>query len=100
KDRHQNRDILNLGLNAMTLEPVRLSGDHLVQVVAPICQRVETTGGSHFLAAEKPLGTWMIPTPYMNVAVLWLISGILYLALCFSILPGIMSFGESLFSRR
>ncbi len=97
KNRFQSRDILELGLNYMALEPVRLSGERLVQVAAPICQEVESTGGAHFLAAEKCLGPWLIPTPYMNVLVLWLMSGILYLALYFSWLPKIMGLGRNVF---
>ena len=91
KDRYSNKDITGLALNSLTLEPVRLSGERLVQVAAPVCQPVEQTFGAHFLAASKRLGPWTLPTQVVDLAVLWFMSGALYASLYFSLLPRLLA---------
>ncbi|MFH1090165.1 MAG: ABC transporter permease, partial [Pseudomonadota bacterium] len=100
KDRHYNKDISHLALNALTLEAVRLSGERLVQVAAPACQPVEKTFGAHFLATAKRLGPWTLPTQLVDLTVLWLMSVLLFLSLNFSLLPRLMSLVGKLGKRK
>ncbi|TSA55183.1 MAG: ATP-binding cassette domain-containing protein [Planctomycetaceae bacterium] len=95
-----NKDIAKLVLNKQTLENVRLSGDRLVQVVGPICQKPESRWGeAHFLAAQKQLGPWTIDTAIFNVAVLWCLSALFYMALYFSLFPRLLHLGAAISKR-
>ncbi|HUU28251.1 MAG TPA: ATP-binding cassette domain-containing protein [archaeon] len=98
--RHYNKDIAELALNRLTLEPVRISGDRLVQTMVPICQEPESKWGkAHFMAAAKKIGSSHIPTLPFNVAVLWCQLVVLYIVLYFSLLPKIMAVGGSVMKR-
>ena len=95
-----SKDIATLVLNKHTLENVRLSGDRLVQVVGPICQKPESGWGeAHFLAAQKRLGSWTIDTAIFNVAVLWCLSALFYMALYFSLFPRLLKLGAAISKR-
>ncbi len=94
RDTHRNQAVAKLVLNLQGLEDVRLSGDRLVQLAVPICQRPTSPwGAAQFLAAEKRLGPWLLPTPIFDLAVLWAMSLVLYLALNLSLLPRLMAAG-------
>ncbi len=98
--RHYNEDIARLALNLLSLEPVRLSGDRLVQTTVPISQEPESKWGkAHFMAAEKKIGSGYIPTMPFNVAVLWCQFFVLYAVLYFSLLPKIMNASRMLIKR-
>lgn len=100
KDRHYNKDIAGLALNSLNFEPVRLSGERLVQLAAPVCQPVEQSFGAHFLAAFKRIGFWTLPTQLVDLAVLWFMSATLYVSLYFSLLPRLLALGERLCGRK
>lgn len=88
KRANYNKDIASLALNLRAGEGVRLSGDRLVQVVAPICQPPTSAwGGAPIMAAHKRLGRWLLPTFTFNLAVLWAMTIVLYTALTFALLP-------------
>ena len=88
KNTYYNEDIANLVLNVKDLEAVRLSGNRLVRVAAPIFQAPESKlGGAPFLAAAKRLGEWRIETLGFNLLVLGGMAVLLFLALAARLLP-------------
>ncbi|MBF0527866.1 MAG: hypothetical protein HQK55_01075 [Deltaproteobacteria bacterium] len=94
KREHYNKDIAALALNMKSLEAVRLSGDRLVQMIAPICQTPESSWGkAHFMAARKRFGPWLISTFTFNMIVLWCMAAMFYVILYFALLPRIASSG-------
>jgi len=98
--RHYNNGIEGLALNKITWEPVRLSGDRLVQTMYPICQEPESRWGkAHFMAAEKKIGSIHIPTMPFNVMVLWCQFVFLYAVLYFSILPKMLDLSRIVMKR-
>lgn len=98
QEKHFNKDISNLVLNAHTLESVRLSGERLVQVATPISQSPESRlGGAQFMAAHKRLGSWLVPTYAFNIAVLWAMGLFLFLTLQLRLLPRAFSASRKAF---
>lgn len=94
ESRHYNKDIAELALNKLNLEPVRLSGDRLVQTSCPIAQEPESKWGkAHFMSAEKKIGSIRLHTMPFNVAVMWGQIIVLYAILYFSLFPLIMNVG-------
>jgi ABC transport system ATP-binding/permease protein len=83
-----NKNINQLALNELELESVAVSGDHLVQKVLPIyCEPATSWGRSHFYAEKKRLGSAYVSTYDFNLAVLWILCLIEYLALFFRLCP-------------
>ena len=83
-----------MALNKLNLEPVRLSGDRLVQTSCPIAQEPESKWGkAHFMSAEKKIGSIRLHTMPFNVAVMWGQIIVLYAILYFSLFPLIMNVG-------
>jgi ABC transport system ATP-binding/permease protein len=96
QQRHFNQEIADLVMNVKSLESVRLSGERLVQVASPIAKAPESAwGAAHFFAAHKHLGTWTVPTYGFNIAVLWLMAGVLFATLYGKILPRLFAVGRS-----
>jgi len=88
KRSHYNKDIASLALNLRAGEAVRLSGERLLLVGAPICQPPESSWGqAPFMAAHKRLGSWTLPTFTFNLIVLWTMTVVLFGALYGAALP-------------
>jgi len=82
KSHHFNKEIANLVTNALSFETVRLSGERLVQVATPISRPPESSlGGAQFLSAHKRLGPFTVSTCTYNLAVIWTMVLLLFLAL-------------------
>lgn len=93
KQNHYNKNVAALALNTRSLDAVRLSGNRLVQVAAPICQTPESVAGqAHFMAAVKRIGTVAVSTPIFNLSVIWAMTAALFVTLQVRLLSGIMSF--------
>lgn len=91
KQSHYNKDVAVQALNTRSFETVRLSGNRLVQVAAPICQTPESVfGQAHFMSAVKRIGDGKINTPIFNLAVIWGMTAVLFVALQTRLFTGIM----------
>ncbi len=88
KNTHYNEDIANLVLNVRDLEAVRLSGNRLVRVAAPVFEEPESKlGCAPFLASSKRAGPWRMETLHFNLLVLGGMAVLLFLALAARLLP-------------
>jgi ABC transport system ATP-binding/permease protein len=88
KSTYYNEDIANLVLNVKDLEAVRLSGNRLVRVAAPVYEEPESNlGCAPFLASSKRVGSWRMETLYFNLLVLGGMAVLLFLALAARLLP-------------
>ncbi len=91
KSTYYNEDISSLVLNVKNLETVRLSGNRLVRVAAPVFQEPESKlGGAPFLAASKQVGSWRIETLNFNLLVLGAMAILLFFALAARLLPRLL----------
>lgn len=85
---HTNRTIQRQILNLHDLEPIGAAKDGLFQRTLPIYRTPESRWGqAHFLARYKRLGEYLVPTYPFNLAAIFLLTILLYLALCFRLLP-------------
>jgi ABC-type multidrug transport system ATPase subunit len=91
KSTYYNEDIASLVLNMKNLDTVRLSGNRLVRVAAPVFQEQESKlGGAPFLAASKQVGSWRIETLSFNLLVLGAMAILLFFALAAQLLPRLL----------
>lgn len=96
KNTHFNQDVANKVMNLLSFEYIRISGDRLVQVAAPIAQQPESRWGkAQFMAASKRIGDLVIPTYTFNLAVLWIMTAFLYVALYFRAMPRLLHLGRA-----
>ena len=97
KSAYYNDDIAELVLNVKNLEAIRLSGNRLVRVAAPIFQEPESKlGGAPFLAASKRIGPWRMETIHFNLLVLGAMAVVLFLALKTRLLTRLLNRKRSL----
>jgi ABC transport system ATP-binding/permease protein len=84
KQHHHNRALEELVLNISAKELFRETRNGIMQKVAPIYKKPDFDyGRSHFLSSEKRLAGIAISTLHFNLAMIWLMSLLLYLALYF-----------------
>jgi len=92
KSTYYNEDIAELVMNVKNLEAVRLSGNRLVRVAAPIFQEPESKlGGAPFLAVSKRIGSWRVETLSFNLLVLGGMAILLFLTLKARLLPRLLN---------
>jgi ABC transport system ATP-binding/permease protein len=76
-------------------------GDRILRIEKPGLMKAESKyGRAHFFAPEKTLGNYYIDTFWFNLVVLWLVSLILYLFLCFNLLQKLVISLERIRIRR
>ncbi|WP_421895427.1 ATP-binding cassette domain-containing protein [Marinoscillum sp.] len=79
---HFNESVSDLVENRNEFNKIIRSDNRLIQRKDPIFKEPYShTGRAHFYASEKIIGDWHIDTVYFNVAVLWVMIGLLYLLL-------------------
>ncbi|WP_370086804.1 ATP-binding cassette domain-containing protein [Ekhidna sp.] len=94
--RYHNEFLADLLMNRAHLDMVYRGEDQLIQKKDPIFMRpYSKIGRAQFYAPIKVLGDWEIPTFYFNIAFIWFMSVILYLALLDNTLKKIIKFFES-----
>ncbi len=92
--RNFNQEIADLVNNVKTFEKVRLSGEHLVQVAAPIAEMPDSKlGKAHFFAPWKQLGQIKVSTFVFNIIVLWTMVLALFALLYFKLFSRILNMG-------
>ena len=91
KMKYHNKSIENLVLNSDAKELYRKTPYGYMQKIAPIYKEPDFKNGrAHFLASQKNLFGYTIDTYFFNLAILWLMSTFLYIALYYNWLRKIM----------
>ncbi len=91
KMKYHNKSIENLVLNSDAKELYRKTPYGYMQKTAPIYKEPDFKNGrAHFLASQKNLFGYTIDTYFFNLAILWLMSTFLYIALYYNWLRKIM----------
>lgn len=94
--KYHNQFLADLLMNRAHLDMVYRGEDQLIQKKDPIFMRpYSKIGRAQFYAPIKVLGDWEIPTFYFNIAFIWFMAVILYLALLDNTLKKIIKFFES-----
>jgi hypothetical protein len=92
KQKYNNLAIEDLVMNAGSKEYYRETTDGLMQKVAPVYKVPDFNyGRAHFLASEKILFSLSIRTLFFNVAIIWLMTLFLYVALYFNWLRQVLN---------
>ena len=91
KRQHHNEKVAQLVLNRNDLHKIVKKDGFLLRKMDPIyMDPLKRNGRAHFLASEKRLGKWSVPTLHFNLAVIWVMSVILYVLLRYSILQKVL----------
>ncbi len=91
RKKHTNTSIQDQVLNLRDMEPVGAATDGLYHKTLPIYRVPESRwGAAHFLAGYKRLGQRLIPTWSFNLAAIYALTFVLYLALGFKVLPRLL----------
>ncbi|WP_436516505.1 ATP-binding cassette domain-containing protein [Ekhidna sp. To15] len=94
--KYHNEFLADLLMNRAHFDMVYRGEDQLIQKKDPIFMRpYSNIGRAHFYAPIKIIAGWEIPTFYFNMAFIWFMSIVLYLALLDNTLKKILKFFES-----
>jgi hypothetical protein len=97
KQTHYNKKLADIVLNRNEISKVYESNKRLVQKKDPIfMEPTSNFGRAHFYAPLKIVNHVKIDTLWYNILMMWLLSGILYLALLSDLLRKIVKYLESL----
>lgn len=84
KNAHYNNSLADLVLKRKELEPYRINTG-MVRLIEPVYKEPASGNGrAHFLSASKKVGNFIIPAYYFNLAMIWLMSGAIFLVLLLS----------------
>ncbi len=98
---HHNKNLSNLVLNRDELTKVFETENMYIQKKDPIYMYPDSNyGRAHFYAPIKILGNWQIDTLWFNLAMIWGITAVLYLALINDSLRKSLTFLGKLFKRK
>lgn len=87
KEDNYNEQLATIMLNRMSVSKIYESEDKLIQKSDPVLMMpTGKNGRSHFYAPYKQLGTLRIATPFFNMIVIWLVSGLLFTMLYYNLL--------------
>lgn len=92
---YENEDLKNLLLGSLVLRQDYTfnAGDRIIQKFEPGYMKATSPWGrAHFYAPVKRLGDFEIRTYWFNTAVLWIVSVLLYLALCYKLLQKLLDY--------
>lgn len=92
KQHYHNKAIEELVLNTSSREFIRETPEGIMQKIAPVYKKPDFNNGrAHFLSSEKMLAGKTIHTTWFNIAVIWLMTIVLYVALYFDWLRKIIN---------
>ncbi|HPR33173.1 MAG TPA: hypothetical protein PLK12_13820, partial [Prolixibacteraceae bacterium] len=84
KMKHHNKALEVLVLNSDLKDYFRETPNGIMQKIAPAYKAPDYRNGrAHFLASQKNIQGWVVPTLWFNLMVIWLMNLVLYLALYF-----------------
>ena len=94
--KYHNEFLADLLMNRVHLDMVYRGDDQLIQKKDPVFMRpYSSIGRAHFYAPIKILAGWEVPTFYFNIAFIWFMSIVMYLALLDNTLKKLIKFFES-----
>ncbi len=97
KKKYHNKSLEVLVLNSDTKSYFRVTPSGYIQKIAPIYKDPDLKNGrAHFLASQKNLFGYMVDTFHFNLAVIWMMSFFLYIALYFNWLRKILELPANL----
>ncbi len=90
KQQHHNEAIARLSTNTAVENRIIEYNQELLQKIYPVYQTPAITGSfwdfrTHFYAPSKAFLGWQVPTLWFNVAIIWLMTVVLYLMLYFRV---------------
>ncbi|MCK9203697.1 MAG: ATP-binding cassette domain-containing protein [Bacteroidales bacterium] len=101
KQANYNENIADLVLNKSAENKIIEGKGKLIRKKDPIfMDPVSRDGRAHFYAPVKFVGSWQIDTFWFNVAVIWLMSIVLYLTLIYDVLRRIINWFDRLKYKR
>jgi hypothetical protein len=91
---YENQSLKDLTLNSLTLQDMAYeTSDRIIQKYQPGYMKATSNyGRAHFYAPVKRLGNTEIKTYWFNLAVLWIVSILLYTALYFKLLKKLIDY--------
>ena len=87
RDEYENKRLTNLALDFDNLKKTVYTPEKIIQKMNPgYMKPLSYVGRAHFFAPVKLIGTNEIDTYYFNLAVIWILNIIMYIALYFTLL--------------
>ncbi len=87
KKDNQNESIKDLVLNTREMRKISIRDNRIIRKDAPVFQDpVSITGRAGFYAGTKKIFNWEISTIWFNIAVIWLMTFLLYISLYYRLL--------------
>ncbi len=91
KRTHLNNQVADLVLNRNELHKIVKEEGLLLRKMEPIYMYpVKKNGRAHFYASVKRFGNFFIPTPLVNIIVIWLMTAFLFVLLRYSVLRAVI----------
>jgi len=96
KNNYENEQLAALVLGQNNKVKILETSDKIIQRYEPCLMKpVSQNGRAHFYAPFKKLGTLELDTVWFNIAVIWLVTLLLYVALYFKLLRRVVTLFES-----
>jgi ABC transport system ATP-binding/permease protein len=96
REKHHNEGIADMVLNRNFVDKVYETDDMILQKADPVYMAPGSTcGRSHFYAPYKRIGSLRISTLIFNAMAMWVLCGLLFVALYFNLLRKIIDLIES-----
>jgi hypothetical protein len=87
KENYENESLISLALDENNPKKVLYTPQKLIQKMNPgYMKTTSKTGRAHFFAPSKMIGNTEIDTYIFDIAVIWFVTGILYVVLYFTLL--------------
>ena len=96
RDRYTNRKLESLVRDKYSLHKTYIYDNRIYQGDEPIYRKpAQDNGSAHFYASYKLIGNWRIDTIFFNIAVLWIFTFLLLVALYFDLLRKALTYVEN-----
>jgi ABC-type multidrug transport system ATPase subunit len=97
RENYENEKLSEYMLDALTKKKIIETSDRFIQKYMPVYMRpVARNGRAHFYAPYKMLGNLSIDTFWFNIAVLWIVTLMLYIALYYNLFLRAITFFSNL----
>lgn len=103
EEKYENRQLKDIIIleRVPGKKPLLVTDKKIIQKYEPgYMKPVSRTGRAHFYAPYKMIGNVRIETFWFNTIVVWFVTGLLYLMLCFKVLYRLILFAGDLMSRQ
>jgi ABC transport system ATP-binding/permease protein len=97
RQENYNENLADIVMNNLAKSKIYDAGYEFIQKADPIFMKPGSKyGRAHFFAPYKQIGELKIGTLYFNMIMIWLMSGVLFIALYYNLLKRFIAFLESL----